>query len=83
MKTKDLTPFCMPKRLRLELRIPWDRLADIQRGVINPLRGESKRLELETTIEAEAEEGFSQDVLERKVRETLKQLGIKWSEDIS
>ena len=72
----------VPKRLRLKLRIPWDRLADIQRGVINPLRGESKRLELEITIEAEAEEGFSQDVLERKVRETLKQLGIERSEDI-
>lgn len=72
-----------PRKLRLRLRIPWDRLADIQRGVINPLRGESKRLELEITIEAEAEEGFSRDVLERKVRETLKQLGINWSEDLS
>ncbi len=72
-----------PRKLRLRLRIPWDRLADIQRGVINPLRGESKRLELEITIEAEAEEGFSHDVLERKVRETLKQLGINWSEDLS
>jgi hypothetical protein len=40
-------------------------------------------LELEITIEAEAEEGFSRDVLERKVRETLKQLGINWSEDLS
>ncbi|HIQ00133.1 TPA: ATP-binding protein [Candidatus Bipolaricaulota bacterium] len=81
--TPPEVPPAVAQKLRLRLRIPWDRLADIQRGVILPLRGKSKRLELEITIEAEAEEGFSQDVLERKVRETLKQLGIKWSEDIS
>ena len=73
----------VPQKLRLRLRIPWDRLADIQRGVILPLRGKSKRLELEITINAESEEGFSEDVLETKVRETLKQLGVDWSEEFS
>ena len=71
-----------PKSLRLHLHIPWDRLADIQRGVILPLKGESKRLDLTITIEAEAVEEFSQTTLEEKVRETLRQLGVEWSEEL-
>ncbi|KUK26941.1 MAG: hypothetical protein XD60_0830 [Acetothermia bacterium 64_32] len=71
-----------PRSLRLRLHIPWDRLADIQRGVILPLKGESKRLELEITIEAEALEAFTESTLEQKVRETLRQLGVEWSEEL-
>ena len=66
----------------MHLHIPWDRLADIQRGVILPLKGESKRLDLTITIEAEAVEEFSQTTLEQKVRETLRQLGVEWSEEL-
>jgi len=71
-----------PRSLRLRLHIPWDRLADIQRGVILPLKDESKRLDLTITIEAEAVEEFSQTTLEEKVRETLRQLGVEWSEEL-
>jgi len=71
-----------PKTLRLHLRIPWDRLADIQRGVILPLKGESKRLDLVITIEAEAAGEFNEATLDEKVRETLRQLGIEWFEEL-
>jgi len=50
--------------------------------VILPLKGESKRLDLTITIEAEAVEEFSQTTLEEKVRETLRQLGVEWSEEL-
>ncbi|HDH10087.1 MAG TPA: hypothetical protein ENF84_04015 [Chloroflexi bacterium] len=71
-----------PRSLGLRLHIPWDRIADSQRGVILPLKDESKRLDLTITIEAEAVEEFSQTTLEEKVRETLRQLGVEWSEEL-
>lgn len=68
---------------RLRVRIPWDRLSDFQRGVVLPLKDVCERVELEITVDAEAEHGIPEGVLEQKIHETLRQLGVEPHEESS
>lgn len=68
-------------RYRLRVKLPWDRVGEFLRGVVVPLGGECERLELEVSLDAEAQGGLSKGTLEHKVRETLRQLGISVIEE--
>jgi len=59
---------------KLHAKVPFERLSDFLRGVILPLRESADKLDVEIVVRAKKEAGLPQDVLERKVRETLRQL---------
>lgn len=62
----------------LRARIPWDKLSDFVRGVVNPLRQDGAELEVEVSLRATSQPGgFKKSTLEQKVRETLQQIGAK------
>lgn len=71
------------KRLRLVVSdIPASRLIDISRGILTPLSnkidGELKfTLELDVT----SQEGISRDIVEMKIKETIRQIGAKLVEE--
>lgn len=60
-----------PRRYRLRVRLPWDWVADFQRGVLIPLQRDCERLELEIILEAETSLGSPP---RERVREALEQL---------
>lgn len=62
-------------------KVPPERLSDFFRGVILPLREAADNLEVEIRVRAKKEEGLPQGVLEQKVRETLRQLGVQILEE--
>jgi len=71
-----------PKReYRLVVKVPSDKFSDIFRGVILPLRQNAEELEIEIRVRARREEGFPEDVIERTVRETLRQLPVEVREE--
>ncbi len=69
------------KRLRIVAQVPWENLASIIGGVINPLKDKGT-VNITLEIQAESEEGFDRTTLDSKVRETLQQIGAKfeWEE---
>jgi len=69
------------RRIAIEAEIPWDKLSDLIRGVFMPLNREGVKISLKMKIEATSEKGISKDTLDLKVRETLRQIGAKITEE--
>ncbi|MDW8071920.1 MAG: hypothetical protein RMK79_10660, partial [Anaerolineae bacterium] len=63
------------------VRVPWDKLSDIVRGVLLPLQGDGAALRVELRVEAESAEGLKPTTLEQKVMETLRQIGAEVLEE--
>jgi hypothetical protein len=69
-------------RLRLRVRVPWDKLSDFVRGVILPLRNDGAELEVEVCVQAQSKSGsIKPATLEHKVKETLRQIGAETLEE--
>ncbi|MEN3027080.1 MAG: hypothetical protein ABDH31_05150, partial [Chlorobiota bacterium] len=62
---------------KLEAIVPWDRLSDFVRGVVMPLRQAGAEITLRIQLNARSQDGIKQEILEHKVRETLRQIGAK------
>ena len=76
------TPAERPKTTyRLRAKVPWQKIADVYRGVIVPLQKQSDDLELVIEIRAKKSEGIPKDVIERTVRETLRQINAQILEE--
>ncbi|HOJ31267.1 MAG TPA: DUF499 domain-containing protein [bacterium] len=72
------------KNLTLRAKIPWDKLSEITRGVIRPLKDKGLTTEITIEIKATSMEGFDRTTLDSKVKETLKQIGseiVEWKEE--
>lgn len=72
------------KRLRIKVKVPWDRLSDLMSGVINPIKSEGSIQEFTIELEASALQEFTRHNLENRVRETLFQIRaeiIEWKEE--
>jgi len=74
-------PEGLVRRYALRASIPWDRLSDLVRGVLTPLRSEGAQISLEVKIEAQSEKGISRNTLDLKIRETLNQVGARVLEE--
>jgi len=71
------------KKVFLRVQIPWDKISDLLKGVIRPLKDKGKPPEITIEIKADSEEGFDRTTLDSKVKETLQQIGAsidKWEE---
>ncbi len=79
-KVEQPTPK-VKKRYRLSVKVPCERLSDFFRGVILPLRQAADELEVEISVWAKKEAGLPKEVIEQKVRETLRQLQAKILEE--
>jgi hypothetical protein len=63
-------------RYRLEARgIPVGKIADLNRGVLRPLRQEVGDFKIAIQIDVQSQKGISKRVIEQQVKETLRQLG--------
>ncbi len=62
------------RHLVLRVRVPWDKMSDVVRGVLLPLQGEGATLQVELSVEARSEQGIKVTTLEQKVMETLRQI---------
>lgn len=72
------------RKVSLRAVIPWDKLSEITRGVIGPLKDKGRISKVIIEIEAESEEGFDRTTLDSKVKETLQQIGARveeWEEE--
>src|SRR3989304_156914 len=72
------------KGIFLRAVVPWDKLSDLVRGVISPLKDKGSPPEITIEIKAESEKGFDRTTLDSKVQETLRQIGAKteeWKEE--
>lgn len=68
--------------IHLKVKVPWDKLADVVRGVILPLRSNQAELTVVLEIQAFSPEGTIQEsTLEEKVKETLRQIGAEILEE--
>lgn len=70
-----------PTIYKVKVKIPWDRFSDLFKGVIRPLKESSDELEVEIEVRARNEGGLPEEVLEHKVRETLRQLNAEIVEE--
>ena len=61
-------------RYHLIVKVPWDRLSDMVRGVFRPLSSEGAQISLEIKIDAQSEKGISRDTIDLKIKETLNQI---------
>ncbi len=68
-------------KLMIRAEVPWSRLSDVIRGILNPLHREGSEISLEIKIDAKSEQGISRDTLDRKIKETLKQIDAKIKEE--
>lgn len=65
------------RALRLRVKVPWQKLSDLLRGVIMPLNSDSAELDIEVTIDARGgPDGIKVSTL-RTVGETLQQIGAE------
>jgi hypothetical protein len=65
-------------------KVPWDKLSEVTKGVIAPLKDEGLPPEITIEVKANSEEGFKRHTLSSKVKETLQQIGAKiekWEEE--
>jgi len=69
------------RTVRLKLRVPWERLSDLVKGVFTPLSREGAEITLDLDIQARAERGISRSTLDLTVKETLNQVGAKIIEE--
>ncbi|NSW77180.1 MAG: ATP-binding protein [Candidatus Atribacteria bacterium] len=68
--------------VHLRVKVPWDKLSDIVRGVVFPLRGDRAELTMVLEIQAFSPEGsIRESTLEEKVKETLRQIGAEVLEE--
>ena len=65
----------------LKAQIPWDRLSDFVRGVIIPLHNDGAELVIKIEIKADHPDKVNESTIERKVRETLKQINAEIEEE--
>jgi len=63
------------KRIKIRAKVPWDRLSEMVRGVIGPLKDKGRPPEITIEISAESDEGYDRTTLDSKVKETLMQIG--------
>lgn len=66
-----------PKRYYLRAEVPVERWSEIMRGVMIPLKQAGCTLKVVLELTAVHEKGIGKEVLELKVRETLRQTGTK------
>jgi hypothetical protein len=72
------------RKVSLRAVIPWDKLSDLLKGVIRPLKDKGLPPEIIVEIKAESEEGYDRTTLDSKIRETLQQIGAdikEWKEE--
>ncbi|MGC9075316.1 MAG: hypothetical protein ACP5JD_06305, partial [Candidatus Bipolaricaulaceae bacterium] len=74
-------PSLRPKTYRLRAKVPWERFSDIFRGVIRPLQEKAEEMELVIEIEAKSAAGLPKEVLDQRVRETLRQINAQILEE--
>ncbi len=67
--------------IRLKVRVPWDRLSELVRGVFTPLSREGAQITLDLDIQARSDRGISKNTLNLTIRETLNQIGAKVVEE--
>lgn len=66
------------QKVSLTVELPWGKLADFMRGVIMPLQNDGAEVRLVVSLEARSPaRSINPATLEHKVRETLKQLGVR------
>lgn len=71
------------RSLTIRAKVPWDKLSEVIRGVIRPLREKGLIPEITIEIKGESREGFDSSNLHPKIKETLQQIGAKierWEE---
>jgi hypothetical protein len=71
------------KKIRVKVKVPWDKLSNFMQGVIRPLQQEGSTFSLEIDLCAESEDGINKNTLDLRVKETLHQIGaeiIEWEE---
>ena len=61
--------------VRIALRIPWDKLAEFVTGVLLPLRSAGADIALRVELTAQSDDPIDPNVIDLKVRETLRQVG--------
>ena len=72
------------RSVTLRAKVPWDKLSEVTKGVIAPLKDEGLPPEITIEVKASSEEGFKRHTLSSKVKETLLQIGgkiEKWEEE--
>lgn len=67
----------LPREYRLRVRVPWDKVSTIVGGVIGPLRQAGCEITVVFDLTAQSAAGIKPDVLELKVKETLRQIGAE------
>lgn len=70
------------KKIAITAKIPWDKLSDIVKGVIKPLKDKGNPPEITLSIKSEGD--FDRTTLDTKVKETLHQIGAEieeWKEE--
>ncbi len=66
------------RTFRIRMRVPWDKLSDVVKGVVIPLRNDGADLEIEVYLEAHSGDRRIRKVtLDRYVGETLSQIGAE------
>ena len=68
------------KKLKIKAYIPWERLSDLIRGVIIPLKDADSKINLELDIEAKSERGIDKNIIQLKIKETLNQINAQIKE---
>lgn len=79
VKPEELT-----KSLTFKYVIPWDKLSEVIKGVIGPLKEKADTIKILIEITANSKDGFDRTTLDSKVKETLKQIGATeelWQEE--
>jgi len=61
--------------LKIITRIPWDKLSDFVSGVLLPLQSAGAEIALRVQLTAQSDEPIDPNVIDLKVRETLRQVG--------
>lgn len=62
------------KSIALRTKVPWDKLSEVTKGVIAPLKDEGLPPEITIEVKANSEEGFKRHTLNSRVKETLLQI---------
>lgn len=68
--------------VHLKVKIPWDKLSEVVRGVVIPLHSDQAELTVVLEIQASSPSGnIRNSTLEEKVKETLRQIGAEVMEE--
>jgi hypothetical protein len=69
------------RKIAFRVKVPWDKLSEMVRGVFAPLSREGAQISLEVKIEAKSERGISRNILDLTIKETLNQIGAEVLEE--